>query len=87
MTKRNDYIRIKYQNGPVKEHGVNGCFVEDVIEAAVQRIEYYQKGNFPCGENRLALHSLREALSHLKQRTKRRESQGVEGTNRPHGEV
>lgn len=59
----------------------NGAFVETVIEAALQRIRYYQEGKFACRENALAITKLEEALHWLDHRTRAREARGVEGSH------
>lgn len=78
-------IRIDWQNGPLGRDedrmAPNGAFVEDVIEAAAQRIRYYQESGFACRENALALTKLEEALHWLDARTAAREARGVEGTH------
>lgn len=76
---------IGWQNGPLGR-GVyripqNGAFVETVIEACADRLEFYQENELSCTENADALESLRVALSHLAMRTKRREAAGTEGTH------
>lgn len=76
---------IEWQNGPLGRGAdrvePNGAFVEDVIAAAVQRIEFYNEGKFRCRENSLAITHLEEALHWLQARTARREAQNVEGTH------
>lgn len=59
----------------------NGAFVEDVIEAAADRIRYYQRGRFASEYNARALVCLEAALAALDQRTKDREARAVEGTH------
>jgi hypothetical protein len=79
-------LAIEWQNGPLGRVGSldriepNGAFVETVLEAVQQRIEYYQT-RFPCRENALAVTKIEEALHWLNARTNRRTSQGVEGTH------
>lgn len=79
-------MAINWQDGPLgrgedrKES--NGAFVEDVIAAAKQRIEFYQESEFACKENAMALSYLERALSILDDRTKEREARSVEGTHR-----
>lgn len=77
-------LSIEWQNGPLGRGAdrlaPNGAFVETVIAAALQRIEYYQSGKFKCRENALAITKLEEALHWLNARTNRRETQNVEGT-------
>jgi hypothetical protein len=71
---------IKFQKGPVKEHGVNGCFHEDLIAIVIDRLQSFQHGDFPCRENALVLTKLEEALHWLNHRTNDRQKRGVEGT-------
>ena len=58
-----------------------GAFVETVIEAAKQRIEYYQTTKFECQENANAINYLIWALRQLGIRTALREERGVEVTH------
>jgi hypothetical protein len=80
-------IRIKWQDGPLGKIGSderqepNGAFVEDVIEAVIQRIEFYQDNGFYCIENYHAIDHLRVALDCLDERTNRRTKEGTEGTH------
>lgn len=78
-------LGITWQNGPLGrgEDRIepNGAFVETVIDAARQRIEYYQESQFRCRENALAITKLEEALHWLNHRTTRREKENVEGTH------
>lgn len=78
-------IDIEWQNGPLgrdeKRIGPTGAFVENVIQAALQRLEYYQKSKFNCRENALAITKLEEALHWLQSRTAKREQRKVEGTH------
>ena len=79
---------IDWQDGPLgrdwKNATPNGTFVDDVIEAARQRIEFYQKaagGRFACRENSIAITKLEEALHWLQSRRDSREKRGVQGTH------
>jgi len=79
-------LEITWQNGPLaNEDGSrkepNGAFVETVIAAAKQRIEYYNETKFRCRENSMAITKLDEALMWLNKRTSDREERGVEGTH------
>ncbi len=80
---RNDKNSLSFtiQNGPIKEHGVNGCQVDTVIEAAKTILEGLNK-NFPCRENATAITKLDEALMWLNKRKVDREARGVEGQNK-----
>lgn len=82
-------LYIKWQEGPLGRGKdrlePNGAFVETVIAAAKQRIEFYQtasEGKFACQENEIAIGMLQNALDVLDKRTKRRETAGVEGTHK-----
>ena len=83
-------IEISWQNGPLgrPEDGTrreaNGAFVEGVIAAAIDRLEYYQASKFKCRENALAITKLEEALHWCGHRTAKREAQKVEGTHAVH---
>ena len=76
---------ISWQNGPLgrgnERKEPNGAFVEDVLDAVIRRIEFYQEGKFACKENRAALDSLYDAANLLDRRTKAREARQVEGTH------
>jgi len=81
------YINIKFQCGPIKEHGVNGTSIENVLELLKERLEGFQKGPFRCRTNALAITKIEEAIMWLEERTKMRLKQGVEGTNQAHKEI
>lgn len=72
---------ISFQKGPVKEHGVNGIHNEDLLCILIDRFEGFQKGEYACQENALALTYLQGALGRLRDRTERRTKAGVEGTS------
>ncbi len=78
-------LRIDWQNGTLgrgdERKQPNGAFVETVIAAALQRIQYYQSSQFACRENALAITKLEEALHWLNHRTQQREQRNVEGTH------
>ena len=75
----------QWQSGPLAVDGVrrepNGSFVEDIIAAALGRIQHYQASRFKCRENALAITKLEEALHWLDHRTRDRQMRGVEGTH------
>jgi hypothetical protein len=72
------HVTFRMQRGPVKEHGVNGCQIDDIITFALGTIQVLNK-KFPCRENALAITKLEEALQWLEARTRDRQSRGVEG--------
>ena len=73
-------IAFKIQNGPIKEHGVNGCQIDTIIEAAKLILEGLNS-NFPCRDNAIAITKLDEALMWRQKRTDDRIKRSVEGTN------
>ena len=70
-------LSIRWQNGPLGrgEDRIepNGAFVETIIAAAKQRLEYYNETKFNCEENAKAIMFLDQALIVLNLRTHRRE--------------
>lgn len=81
-------LQIDWQAGPLgKGKGrkePNGAFVETVLQAAKQRLEWYQQVDderFRCPENSAAISKIGSALSYLDERTAEREARGVEGTH------
>jgi len=61
----------------------NGAFVENIIYAAQDRLEYYQQSPFASKYNEKAIEALNLALLALMARTAEREERGVEGTHVP----
>lgn len=74
-------LEIHWQRGALIAGEPNGAFVETVIEAARQRLEYYQTTKFSCNENAAAIEHLEIALTFLRERQKRRAARGVAGTH------
>jgi hypothetical protein len=76
---------IAWQHGPLKVEGQtsepNGAFVEDVITAALDRIEHYQSTEFRNIHNHNAIRHLKHALKFLNYRTEQRRLLGIEGTH------
>lgn len=82
-------ILIDWQDGPLgrgaERKEPNGAFVEGVLQAAIGRLQFYQKtagGKFACRENAIALTHLETALLWLEKRTADREEREVEGTHK-----
>lgn len=75
------FAEIKFQKGPVKENGVNGIFMEDLLQVCRHRLQCFQAGDFACRENAMALTKIEEALHWLNHRTTDRQRRGVEGRN------
>lgn len=75
-----DFASVSFQNGAIKESGVNGCHNEDLLAIVLDRLQGFQSGEFKCRENALAITKIEEALHWLNHRTNERIKRGVEGT-------
>jgi hypothetical protein len=77
-------IAIAWQDGALGRNAErkiqNGAFVEDVLQACLNRLKHYQETKFSCPENVLAASGIEEALKWLQKRTEDREKRLVEGT-------
>ena len=72
---------VKFQDGAIKEFGVNGVMNEDLIAMVIDRLYGFQESKFKCRENAIAITKLEEALLWLRKRTMDRERRQVEGTH------
>src|SRR5690554_1247603 len=72
---------VHFQEGPIKENGVNGVNNEDLIAMVICRLEHFNQSEFRCRENSMAITKLEEALLWLRKRTMGREKRNVEGTH------
>jgi len=78
-------LLIRWQDGPRGQADTdellppNGAFVEDVIWAALQRLEFFNEGKYRDRANSLAITHLEQALQALKDRQLERSYRGVEG--------
>ena len=72
---------IRFQNGPIKEFGVNGISQESLLAIVRDRLECFQHGPFACDTNQQALGCVVAAMDALHSRTKDRMARGVEGIN------
>lgn len=73
--------QIHFQEGPIKECGVNGVCNEDLIAMVITRLEHFQKSEYACRDNAIAITKLEEAMLWLRKRAMAREKRGVEGTH------
>lgn len=71
---------IHFQEGPIKEVGVNGVCNEDLLAIVINHLEHFQQSEYSCRENAMAITKLEEAMLWLRKRTMGRENRGVEGT-------
>lgn len=72
-------LDIHFQEGPIKEHGVNGVTQEALLAIVIDRLRFFQAGPFPSPLNYSALRNCEEALDNLQERTRDRIKRGVEG--------
>jgi hypothetical protein len=73
-------VSFTIQSDPVKEVGVNGVQVTDMLEY-VKCLFQSLNDNFPCRENALTITKIEEAIHWQDARTNDRLKRGVEGTN------
>lgn len=71
--------RVEFQNGPVRERGVNGVTQEHLLAIVADRLACFQAGPFANDYNGLALNYVNMALETLKNRTRDRVARNVEG--------
>jgi hypothetical protein len=74
-------LPVVFQNGPIKEVGVNGVTNEALLAIVIDRLQSFQAGPYACIANAIALKYCVEALETLKMRTIGRMARGVEGTS------
>jgi hypothetical protein len=72
---------LLFQNGPIKEFGVNGVTHEVLLAILIDRLRSFQAGPYACEANEEALSHLNDALNWLQVRTRKRIARGVEGTH------
>jgi hypothetical protein len=77
---KNNRLHFQIQNGPIKENGVNGCQVTDILKVCAHIFKGLN-AKFPCKENAMTITKLQEAIMWQEERTKDREARCVEGTN------
>ena len=73
-------IEIFIQQGPIKENGLNGAQVDDLIKISKTILEKLNKA-LASRETSMAITKLDEAILWLMKRTQDREKRGVEGTS------
>jgi hypothetical protein len=79
--RHNHNCIISFQNGPIKEAGVNGVTHEALLAIVEDRLLGFQSGPYACRENAVALTKIQEAMMWLQKRTNDRLRRGVEGTH------
>ena len=76
-------VEFQFQHGPVQDNGINGIQNEEVLELEILRLKALNE-RFPCRENSIAITHIETALLWLRERTRVRQTQGVEGVNVAH---
>ena len=76
-------IDLQFQHGPIQDNGVNGIQNEELIDLLLLRLRALN-ARFPCRENSLAITNLEQTGMWLRERTRLRVTQGVEGQNIAH---
>lgn len=71
---------LNFQNGPIREAGVNGITHEVLLAILEDRLRGFQSGKYGCLENQAALEHIQAAQKILKSRTEKRLARNVEGT-------
>tara|TARA_R110000868_G_scaffold357089_1_gene618496 strand:+ start:106 stop:501 length:396 start_codon:yes stop_codon:yes gene_type:complete len=74
-------VKLCFQNGPIKEFGVNGVTHEALMAIVIDRLRSFQAGPFANEFNAVALTDCEHALFMLQTRTRERIARGVEGTH------
>ncbi len=74
-------VSFTIQDGGVKDFGLNGCQITDVLEFVKNFIEIRAK-QFPCRENSMTITKLDEALMWQNKRTQDRVKRAVEGQDK-----
>lgn len=74
-------VPIRFQNGPIKEAGVNGITQEVLLAICADRLRSFQAGPYASRDNAVALTHLETAQMWLHKRTRERLARGVEGTH------
>lgn len=78
---------VAFQNGPRGKDAsgalapANGAFVEDLLVAAHQRLEFFQGSKFVHEDNAEAMRHIEAAIEALNRRAKERAKRGVLGQN------
>ena len=73
---------VNFQEGPIKENGINGVANEDLILMVLTRLHSFQNSQYACRTNEKAIEKLEECLMWLRSRTLDREMRNVEGTSK-----
>lgn len=70
---------IRFQHGPIGEHGVNGLQHIDLLAIIRDRLDCFQRGSFASPINEVTAGAIGAAMASEDTRTRRRALAGVEG--------
>jgi len=73
---------INFQEGPIKEVGVNGLTNEVLLMMVLTRLQAFQNSEYSTRDNAIAITHIEDALLRLNKRTDDRVARGVEGFNK-----
>lgn len=73
---------ITFQQGPIKEHGVNGVQHVDLLAIIRDRLDFFQAGPFKSPGNEVTAGFVSAAMASEDNRTRRRVIAGTEGTSK-----
>ncbi len=77
----NNVISFTIQDGPIKEVGVNGIQVTDML-SYLRQVYQSLNSDFPCLENEITIKNIECGIETQLLRTKNRQARGVEGYNK-----
>ena len=75
-------LDLDYQDGPVKEKGLNGWQHREVVTTILDRLRIAQDGPYACEENAQQIQLLEDFIKLDGKRTARREMAKTEGTSK-----
>lgn len=76
-----EVVEINFQHGPLLEADVNGLTDQALLAIVLDRLRGFQKGEFSCRENAIALTHFETGLLWTGKRAADRRARNVEGTN------
>ena len=82
MQHQANFYNIVFQEGAVKEVGINGCQTPDIINVLIKELTLLNVAPHATRETSMAITKLDEAAMWLDKRIKDREARGVEGTQK-----
>ena len=74
---------IHFQEGPIKEAGINGVQHAELLAILRDRLDGFQAGPFASGTNEVTRGFIDAAMASDATRTRLRVAAGVEGTSKP----